>query len=138
MSQPPWEPPPDPDRPPQPDPYRTPPPGSYSPPGAHPAGPRRFVGKLVWAGIGLELLYIVVAAFLTALIARLPGAGGIAGLIGALLALAPLIGGIGLAAVGRTTTWRSLGLGFAIGWAVWLIVGAGTCVALVLAYGLGN
>jgi len=144
-SEPPWEPPaqqpsgPPPSGPP---PFGRPPSGGYpGQPGyfAPPPSARRFSGRLVWAGIGLELLYLLLSGLLVTALSRLPGSwGGLAGLLLLVLALLPLIGGIVLAAAGRTTTWRSLGLGFAIGWGVWLIVGAGTCFAVVLSYGLGG
>jgi hypothetical protein len=127
------------------------PPSGYPPPGYPPPGPgqapssygdaiapvapgRRFSGGMVWAGIGLDLVYMVVAGLLTAVASNLldsgPTAGGLA-IVTGVLSFLPLIGGIVLAVVGRTPRVRGLGLGFAIGWAVWLIVAAGACVALI-------
>jgi hypothetical protein len=94
---------------------------------------------MIWAGIGLDLLFFVLSGVAAGALAWLPGPGaGIATVVSLVLAFLPLVGGIVLAVIGRTPRGRGLGLGFAIGWAVWLIVGGGVCVALVLSYGLSG
>jgi hypothetical protein len=85
---------------------------------------------MVWAGIGLELVYVLAVSVLIGGLTRLSDSLPVAGVGSVVLGLLPLVGGIVLAAVGRTPRARGLGLGFAIGWAVWLIVGAGVCVAV--------
>jgi hypothetical protein len=127
--------------PPQPG-YGPPQPG-YGPPAAYPyagAAPatraKRFSGGAIWAGIGLDLLYAVVLSVLSTVVVRFVTGSDLTavwGIVALVLGLVPLVGGIVLAAAGRTPRWRGLGLGMALGYAVWLIVGAGSCVA-VLAY----
>jgi hypothetical protein len=145
------------DRPPQPPPSYGPPPQQpgygpppqqpgYGPPQQQPgypyaaappaARPRRFSGGAIWAGIGLDLLYAVVLSLVSVAVARVmfdSGLTAVWSLVALVLGLVPLVGGIVLAVVGRTPWRRGLGLGMAVGYAVWLIVGAGACVA-VLAY----
>jgi hypothetical protein len=90
---------------------------------------------MVWAGIGLDLGYVLVVALLIGVLARVTGGSGGAalGIASILLGLVPLVSGIVLAAAGRTPRLRGLGLGLAIGWGVWLVVAAGVCVAVVAA-----
>jgi hypothetical protein len=87
---------------------------------------------MVWAGIGLDLVYTIVVGVITAGIVQAANGAPVAlGIVSLVLGLLPLVGGIVLAVVGRTPRLRGLGLGLAIGWAVWLIVAAGACVALI-------
>jgi hypothetical protein len=146
MNQPPGPPdPPEPAQTPEPDPHRNvwlpPPPGSPATgptaqvpqPAAGP--PPRFTRGAIVGGAGAALGIMVLSGLLSATAVTMTGGafGGVLALLLAALAFSPLIVGIVLASAAERPRLRGFGLGLAIGWALWLIVGAGVCVAVVVA-----
>jgi len=110
VSQPPGEPPAEP----PPPPFRQPPHGSGP-------GPVRFAGGAVAGGVITGIVAPVLVAVLFGL--------------GLLLGLGPLVLGIVLASRHGSPTRRGFGLGLAIGWGCFVIIGGGLCLALVAQLG---
>jgi len=83
---------------------------------------------MIFGGLGLDVLYIVLSGLFTRYLLQVDSAPGL--LLAAVPAsVLPLPVGIGFALAGRTPTQRGLGIGAVVGWSLWLIVGAGLCVA---------
>lgn len=102
-----------------------------------PPGPeRRFSTGAVVAGaavgfVATPAIGIGVIALVSAL-DRLGGAAGsLVGLAGTAALFGPLVAAIVLASGRGDPRRRGFGLGYAIGWAAFLVVGAGLCVALL-------
>ena len=103
------------------------------PPGAPPPAPRRNKGKF-WLGVVLSLpALLVVAFFFGGVVSAVDAAGApaeltsLAGLVAGLLVLT---GVVALIVVERT---RWIGVGLIAGAAIWAIVAAGACIALLVA-----
>jgi hypothetical protein len=119
-----------------------PPPAGPPPVPAPPPNPpwasteSRFAGGGVALGVVLDLLWLLLVGGLTTGALYLDvdnvGVAAIGLLVGVLL---PLPVGIVLAVLGRGRFARGIGLGLAIGWAAWLIIGAGACLAVVASFG---
>lgn len=114
-----------------------PPPGSF--PGPYPQPqppPRRFSTGAVVGGIAAVLpINAVILGGIGLLVGRLGGASDTIGSLSPVLFLVgwgvPVAVGIVLTARGGSPRVRGFGLGLAVGWAVWLIIGAGVCVGLI-------
>jgi len=104
------------------------PPSPLGPPATGPV-PRPLRAAMIWVGLGLDVLYAALGWLYLDLGASVAG-----GLMGTLLAaLIPLPVGVAVAVGARNPTARGIGLGIALGWALWLVVGAGLCVTLLVA-----
>ena len=131
MSQPPGEPPAEP-----------PPPPFRQPPDRPGPGPVRFRGSAVAGGVVTGIVApVLVAVLFAVIIGVLNGrasntvpAGLVSGL-GLLLGLGPLVLGIVLASRHGSATRRGFGLGLAIGWGCFVIIGGGLCLALIAQLG---
>jgi len=121
------------------------PPGQY-PPGQYPPGgpgkPNRFSKGGIFGGIGAALVLLLLAAGLGVGLLSMATSWGalstLATVLSSVFGFLPLIAGIVLLAAGKTPGRRGLGLGLMIGWALWLVVGAGACVALLVALSSGS
>ncbi len=116
------------------------PPSEQSPPPRPgPSGPRRFDSSSVTLGavvgfFGTPLLLVVAVIVVNGVARALDGvsAAPLVVLVVALVVfLGPLIAAIVRASRHGSPQQRGFALGVAIGWAVFLVVGAGACVALL-------
>ncbi|HEX2805034.1 MAG TPA: hypothetical protein VHN80_02535 [Kineosporiaceae bacterium] len=103
------------------------------PPGPAGGQPARFTGRAIFGGAGaaLGIMLLTVALSVAASYLQSGPLGTVLAFVLAALAFSPLIAGIIMALAATTPGRRGFGLGLAIGWALWLIVAAGACVALV-------
>jgi hypothetical protein len=116
----------------------TPPAAGFPTPAGGPAP--RFTRGAIFGGAGAALAIMVFSGLLGVTTINLGGGsfGGVLALLLATLAFSPLIVGIIVALAAKRPRLRGFGLGLAIGWALWLIVGAGVCVALIAAVSAGG
>ena len=109
------------------------PPPRQRPPG--PAGPRRFGGGWVTLGVVAGFvatpLLLGLAVFVLNLVASASGGVPVWPLVVMVALVGPLIAAIFLASKDSTPQRRGFALGCVIGWGVFLIIGAGVCVAIV-------
>jgi hypothetical protein len=133
------------------DPHRNvwlPPPAGSSPIAPSPAGfptaiggwAPRFARVAIFGGVGAALAIMVFSGALGVTAINMAGGsfGGLVAVLVVALAFSPLIVGIIIALVAKRPRLRGFGLGLAIGWALWLIIGAGACVALIAAVSSGG
>jgi hypothetical protein len=112
-----------------------PPPPPYGlPPGEPPAHRPSHKGRF-WLGVVLAIPAIILGPLLIGVAVSLGDAlawgSALPGVLGGLVALLLLAGFIALVAIERT---RWIGLGMLAGFAGLFILGAGACVALIVAY----